>query len=225
MSYYHSEIKHYVAVDCVIFGFQQGSLHLLLLKRKMEPALGQWSLMGGFVRENESVDEAAKRVLAELTGLENLYMEQVHTFGAINRDPGERVISVVYYALINIDEYDRESVHQHNAYWVNIDEVPPLIFDHEEMVTMAREKMKQKAAREPIGFNLLPELFTLTRLQNLYEAIYGEAIDKRNFRKRVAEMDCIEKTDKIDKESSKRGASLYRFNANVYRHTNTKFKL
>lgn len=225
MSYYHSEIKHYVAVDCVIFGFQQGSLHLLLLKRKMEPALGQWSLMGGFVRENESVDEAAKRVLAELTGLENLYMEQVHTFGAINRDPGERVISVVYYALINIDEYDRESVHQHNAYWVNIDEVPPLIFDHEEMVAMAREKMKQKAAREPIGFNLLPELFTLTRLQNLYEAIYGEAIDKRNFRKRVAEMDCIEKTDKIDKESSKRGASLYRFNANVYRHTNTKFKL
>lgn len=225
MSYYHSEIKHYVAVDCVIFGFQQGSLHLLLLKRKMEPALGQWSLMGGFVRENESVDEAAKRVLAELTGLENLYMEQVHTFGAIDRDPGERVISVVYYALINIDEYDRESVHQHNAYWVNIDEVPPLIFDHEEMVAMAREKMKQKAAREPIGFNLLPELFTLTRLQNLYEAIYGEAIDKRNFRKRVAEMDCIEKTDKIDKESSKRGASLYRFNANVYRHTNTKFKL
>ena len=107
MSYYHSEIKHYVAVDCVIFGFQQGSLNLLLLKRKMEPAQGQWSLMGGFVREGESVDDAAKRVLAELTGLENVYMEQVHTFGAINRDPGERVISVVYYALINIDEYDR----------------------------------------------------------------------------------------------------------------------
>ena len=168
MSYYHSEIKHYVAVDCVIFGFQQGSLNLLLLKRKMEPAQGQWSLMGGFVREGESVDDAAKRVLAELTGLENVYMEQVHTFGAINRDPGERVISVVYYALINIDEYDRELVHEHNAYWVNIDEVPPLIFDHEEMVAQAREKMKQKAAREPIGFNLLPKLFTLTRLQSLY---------------------------------------------------------
>lgn len=225
MSYYHSEIKHYVAVDCVIFGFQQGSLNLLLLKRKMEPAQGQWSLMGGFVREGESVDDAAKRVLAELTGLENVYMEQVHTFGSINRDPGERVISVVYYALINIDEYDRELVHEHNAYWVNIDEVPPLIFDHEEMVAQAREKMKQKAAREPIGFNLLPKLFTLTRLQSLYEAIYGETIDKRNFRKRVAEMDCIEKTDKIDKESSKRGASLYQFNANVYNRTNTKFKL
>lgn len=141
------------------------------------------------------------------------------------RDPGERVISVVYYALINIDEYDREAVHQHNAYWVNIDEVPPLIFDHEEMVVLARERMKQKAAREPIGFNLLPKLFTLTRLQNLYEAIYGEAIDKRNFRKRVADMDYIEKTDKIDKESSKRGASLYKFNANAYNRTHTKFKL
>ena len=139
MSYYLSEIKHYVSVDCVIFGFQQGSLNLLLLKRKMEPAQGQWSLMGGFVRSDESVDDAAKRVLAELTGLENVYMEQVHTFGAVGRDPGERVISVVYYALINIDEYDREAVYQHNAYWVNIDEVPPLIFDHEEMVALARE--------------------------------------------------------------------------------------
>ena len=164
MSYYLSEIKHYVSVDCVIFGFQQGSLNLLLLKRKMEPAQGQWSLMGGFVRSDESVDDAAKRVLAELTGLENVYMEQVHTFGAVGRDPGERVISVVYYALINIDEYDRE-------------------------------------------------------------AIYGEAMDKRNFRKRVADMDYIEKTDKIDKESSKRGAALYKFNANAYNRTHTKFKL
>ena len=225
MSYYLSEIKHYVSVDCVIFGFQQGSLNLLLLKRKMEPAQGQWSLMGGFVRSDESVDDAAKRVLAELTGLENVYMEQVHTFGAVGRDPGERVISVVYYALINIDEYDREAVFQHNAYWVNIDEVPPLIFDHEEMVALARERMKQKAAREPIGFNLLPKLFTLSRLQSLYEAIYGEAMDKRNFRKRVADMDYIEKTDKIDKESSKRGAALYKFNANAYNRTHTKFKL
>lgn len=225
MSYYHSEIKYYVSVDCVIFGFQQGSLNLLLLKRKMEPAKGQWSLMGGFVHPDESVDDAAKRVLADLTGLENVYMEQVHTFGAIDRDPGERVISVVYYALINIDEYDREAVHEHNAYWVNIDEVPPLIFDHEEMVVLARERMKQKAASEPIGFNLLPKLFTLTRLQNLYEAIYGESIDKRNFRKRVAEMNYIEKTDKIDKESSKRGASLYQFNVNAYNRANTKFKL
>ncbi len=223
--YYQSETKHYVAVDCVIFGFRQSSLNLLLLKRQMEPAQGQWSLMGGFVRAGESVDEAAKRVLAELTGLENLYMEQVHAFGKIDRDPGERVISVVYYTLINIDEYDHDAVFRHNAHWVDIDHVPPLIFDHEEMVALAREKMKQKAVCEPIGFNLLPKLFTLSRLQSLYEAIYGEAIDKRNFRKRVAEMDYIEKTDKIDKESSKRGASLYKFNEMAYNRAHTKFKL
>ena len=217
MSYYHSEIKHYVAVDCVIFGFQQGSLNLLLLKRKMEPAQGQWSLMGGFVREGESVDDAAKRVLAELTGLENVYMEQVHTFGAINRDPGERVISVVYYALININEYDRALVLQHNAYWAEMTEIPPLIFDHPQMVERARTMLKRKASSEPVGFNLLPKLFTLSQLQSLYEAIYGGPLDKRNFRKRIADMNYIEKTNLIDKMGSKRGAALYQFNEEAYR--------
>ncbi len=225
VKYYSAETKLYVSVDCVIFGFHQDALNLLLLQRKMEPARGRWSLMGGFVKANESVDDAAKRVLAELTGLENVYMEQVHTFGAVERDPGERVVSVVYYALIDIDAYDKELVRRHNAHWIKIEEIPPLIFDHEEMVALAREQMKQKAGREPIGFNLLPELFTLTRLQNLYEAIYGETIDKRNFRKKVAEMDFIEKTDKVDKVSSKRGASLYKFNMEAYNRRKTKFKL
>ena len=174
--------------------------------------MGEWSLMGGFVQKDESVDDAAKRVLAELTGLENVYMEQVGTFGAIDRDPGERVISVAYYALININEYDRKLVQKHNAYWVNINELPELIFDHPQ------------ASVEPIGFNLLPKLFTLSQLQSLYEAIYGEAMDKRNFRKRVAEMDYIEKTDKIDKLGSKRGAALYKFNSRAYRK-DPKFKL
>ena len=225
VQYYSSASKILVSVDCVIFGFHRDNLNLLLLHRKMEPAQGRWSLMGGFVKPDESIDEAAKRVLAELTGLENVYMEQVHTFGAVERDPGERVISVVYYALIDIDTYDKELVRSHNAHWIKIEEIPPLIFDHEEMVALAREQMKQKAAREPIGFNLLPELFTLTRLQNLYEAIYGESIDKRNFRKRIAEMEFIEKTDKIDKASSKRGASLYKFNMEAYEQRKTKFKL
>ncbi len=223
-TYYNINPKFYVSVDCIIFGFNEGELHLLLLKRNFEPAMGQWSLMGGFVQENESVDEAAKRVLSELTGLDHVYMEQVGSFGAIDRDPGERVISVAYYALININEYDRELVHQHNAFWVNIHELPPLIFDHPEMVKQARKLMQQKASTEPIGFNLLPELFTLSQLQSLYEAIYGEPLDKRNFRKRVAEMDYIEKTDRIDKKGSKRGAALYRFNENVYREA-PRFKL
>lgn len=223
-NYYSSNPKFYVGIDCIIFGFNEGELHLLLLKRNFEPAMGNWSLMGGFVQENESVDDAAKRVLAELTGLDDVYMEQVGSFGAIDRDPGERVISVAYYALVNINEYDRELVQQHNAFWVNINELPPLIFDHPAMVEKARTLMQQKASTEPIGFNLLPRLFTLSQLQSLYEAIYGESIDKRNFRKRIAEMDYIEKTDKIDKTGSKRGAALYQFNEKAYRKA-PKFKI
>ena len=172
--------KFYVGVDCIIFGFEKGQLSLLLLQRDFEPAKGQWSLMGGFVQENESADDAAKRVLYELTGLKDVYMEHIGAFGEIHRDPGERVISLAYYALVNINEYDRELVQRHNAHWVNIEELPDLIFDHNQMVEKARTAMKEKASTAPIGFNLLPELFTLTQLQSLYEAIYGETMDKRN---------------------------------------------
>ena len=223
-TYYNINPQFYVSVDCIIFGFDKGSLKLLLLKRNFEPAKGSWSLMGGFVQDGESVDDAAKRVLAELTGLENVYMEQVGTFGEVDRDPGERVISVAYYALININEYDRNLVQQHNAHWAEITEIPPLVFDHPQMVKQARIMLQKKASSEPIGFNLLPSLFTLFQLQSLYEAIYGEPLDKRNFRKRVADLNYIEKTDKIDKTGSKRGAALYKFNENAYRKA-PKFKL
>ena len=223
-TYYNINPQFYVYVDCIIFGFDKGSLKLLLLKRNFEPAKGSWSLMGGFVQDGESVDDAAKRVLAELTGLENVYMEQVGTFGEVDRDPGERVISVAYYALININEYDRNLVQQHNAHWAEINEIPPLVFDHPQMVKQARIMLQKKASSEPIGFNLLPSLFTLFQLQSLYEAIYGEPLDKRNFRKRVADLNYIEKTDKIDKTGSKRGAALYKFNENAYRKAH-KFKL
>ena len=202
-AYYKQNPKFYVGIDCIIFGFDKGELNLLLLKRNFEPAKGKWSLMGGFIQENESADAAAKRVLSELTGLENVFMEQIGAFGEINRDPGERVISLAYYALININEYDRELVQQHNAYWVNVNELPDLIFDHTQMVE---------------------KLFTLSQLQSLYEAIYGEPMDKRNFRKRIADMDFIEKTDKIDKTGSRRGAYLYKFNDKAYRK-DPKFKL
>ena len=204
MNYYLQNPKFYVAVDCIIFGFNQGELNLLLLQRNFEPSLGEWSLMGGFVQQNEGVDEAAKRVLQELTGLSDVYMEQVGTFGEVGRDPGERVISVAYYALLNINESDKEMVERYNAHWVNINDLPLLIFDHNEMITRARHLMRLKASTAPICFELLPKLFTLTQLQKLYEAIYGDAIDKRNFRKRIAEMNYIEKTDKIDKSTSKR---------------------
>ena len=215
-TYYNINPKFYVSVDCIIFGFDEGELKLLLLKRNFAPAMGEWSLMGGFVQEEESVDE--------LTGLENVYMQQVGAFGKVERDPGARVISVAYYALINVDEYDRKLVEQHNAYWIKVDELPTLIFDHPEMIAKARELMKHQATDHPIGFNLLPELFTLSQMQSLYEAIYGEQMDKRNFRKRVATMDYLEKTDQIDKTGSKRGAYLYKFNDKAYRQ-DPKFKL
>ena len=222
--YYSRHPRFYHAVDCIIFGFSGGELNLLLLKRKFDPGKGEWSLMGGFVQEGESVDEAAKRVLFELTGLTNVYMEQVGVFGNVGRDPGERVISTAYYALININEYDRQLVEEHNAHWTKISDVPALLFDHEQMVEQARQMMKTQAATKPIGFNLLPEFFTLTQLQNLYEAINGEPLDKRNFRKRVAEMNYIEKTRMIDKTTSRRGASLYKFNEENYKKS-LKFRM
>ncbi len=222
--YYSLHPRFYHAVDCIIFGFSGGELSLLLLKRKFDPGKGEWSLMGGFVQEGEHMDDAAKRVLAELTGLTNVFMEQVGSFGQVNRDPGERVISTAYYALININEYDRDLVEKHNAYWVKINELPTLLFDHQQMVNRARLVMKVQAAMQPISFNLLPEHFTLTQLQTLYEAINGEPIDKRNFRKRVAEMKYIEKTGLIDKVTSRRGAALYKFNEAKYQES-LKFRI
>ncbi|MBP3553160.1 MAG: NUDIX hydrolase [Bacteroidaceae bacterium] len=223
-AYYNINPQFYVSVDCIIFGLNEGELSLLLLKRNFEPEKGKWSLMGGFVQQNESVDAAAKRVLKELTGLENVYMEQVGAFGEVDRDPGERVISVAYYALINIDEYDRQLVKKHNAQWINIHDLPELSFDHPAMIEKARELIRRKASLEPIGLNLLPRLFTLSQMQSLYETIQGEPIDKRNFRKKVAEMDYIEKTEMIDKSSSRRGAYLYKFNNKAYSR-DPRFKL
>lgn len=224
IDFYSNNPKFYVSVDCIIFGINKGELSLLLLKRNFEPAKGKWSLMGGFVQENESVDEAAKRVLQELTGLENVYMEQVGAFGKIERDPAGRVISVAYYALINTDSYDEERVKEHNGYWAPINQLPQLYFDHQDMVVMARNLMKYKVKSEPIGFNLLPKLFTLSQLQSLYEAINGGPMDKRNFRKRVSDMDFIEKTNLIDKTGSRKGAYLYKFNRKAYGE-DSKFKL
>lgn len=222
--FYKNNPRFFVGVDCIIFGLNKGELSILLAKRQFEPEKGKWSLMGGFVKDGESVDNAAKRVLEELTGLNNVYMEQVGAFGEVDRDPGERVVSVAYYALINFDEYDRIKVMEHNAQWISIKDMPPLSFDHPQMIAKARELMRQKVSREPIGFNLLPKLFTLTQLQSLYETILGEPVDKRNFRKRIAEMDCIEKTDQIDKTGSRRGAALYKFNDRTYQH-DLKFKI
>lgn len=215
-AYYSNEDRFILAVDCIIFGFDDNGLKLLLLKRNFDPAKGQWSLMGGFVREGESSDNAAARVLKDLTGLTEVYMEQLSAFSDPGRDPGARVISISYSALINIEAYDRELVQRHNAYWVKLDELPKLIFDHEQMVDKALKRLRRRAATQPIGFNLLPEKFTLTQLQRLYEAIYQVELDKRNFRKKILSMGVLEKLNEKDKISSKRGAFLFMFNEEKY---------
>ncbi|MDE6090424.1 MAG: NUDIX hydrolase [Duncaniella sp.] len=222
--FYSENPQFFVAVDCIIFGLVEGKLCLLLSKRLFEPEKGKWSVMGGFVQTDESVDDAARRVLRDLTGLEDIYMEQVHTFGALHRDPGERVISVAYYALLGPDEYNLELLEKHNAVWIDLNALPQLGFDHPDMIRKALELLRAKCSHEPIGFNLLPAMFTLSQLQSLYETILGESLDKRNFRKRVAETDCIEKTEFIDKTGSRRGASLYRFNDRAYM-SHPKFKI
>ena len=222
--YYNEYSKVWVSVDCIIFGFDEGKLKVLIGRRQMDPGRGEWSLYGGFVAADESLDDAARRTLYELTGMKDVFMRQVETFGRVNRDPGERVISVAYYALINVKDYSEELQKEHGVEWVSSDELPHLYSDHNEMVDKAWRLMMQKIRTEPIGFKLLPELFTLTQLQRLYESVVGHEIDKRNFRKRIKEMDFIQKTDKIDKKGSKRGAYLYRFNDNVYKE-DPNFKL
>ena len=216
MKYYEGYTKVLVSVDCIIFGFDEGKLKILIGRRKYNPGRGEWSLYGGFVAADEDVDDAAKRTLYELTGMRHIYMNQVGAFGRVDRDPGERVVSIAYYALINVSEYDEKLRLEHGLEWVDVDNMPQMYSDHNEMVSKAHRLMQDKLKTEPVGFRLLPRLFTLTQLQRLYEVVYGAELDKRNFRKRVKDMDFIEKTELIDKKSSKRGASLYRFNRRIY---------
>ena len=223
-AYYIEHQKILVSVDCIIFGFEAGKLKVLIGRRNMDPGRGEWSLYGGFVRNDESINEAADRTLFELTGMRNVYMRQVGAFGSVDRDPGARVVSVAYYALINVKDYDERLLKEHGVEWVNIDELPQMFSDHNLMINKARKLMQSKIKTEPISFQLLPSLFTLTQLQRLYEAVNGEEVDKRNFRKRIKEMDFIEKTELIDKTGSKRGAYLYRFNKKAY-NQDPNFKL
>lgn len=214
--FYKEHSRVYVSVDCIIFGFETNKLKLLVGKRNIDPGRGELSLYGGFVEEDESIDEAANRTLKTLTGLDHLYMKQVGAFGAVNRDPGERVISIAYCALINVKDYDKALQEEHDLQWINLDKLPKMYSDHNDMVREAIMLLRRRISTEPLSFNLLPELFTLTQLQHVYEAILGEEIDKRNFRKKIKTIDFIEKTDKIDKVTSKRGAALYTFNKKMY---------
>jgi len=214
--FYSDHPTFHVAVDSIIFGFDQGELKLLIHKRQFEPAKGEWSLFGGFVQKDESLDEAASRILFELTGLNNIYMEELKTYGEVDRDPAGRVISVAYYALIPAKEFSEATSSQYGANWVSLKDLPPLIMDHNVMVAKGLRRLKRRAASQPIGFELLQGEFTMPQLQALYEAIYQSELDKRNFRKKILAMELLIKLDTKDKSSSRKGAFLYRFDKKKY---------
>lgn len=215
--HYSEGTKELIAIDCIIFGFDNDELKLLIIKRIHEPSKGEWSLIGSFIQVNESLADAAKRILYKLTGLDNVYMSQLYAHGEIERDPGARVISVSYFALINIQEHDHQLVKEYGARWVSIANLPKLVFDHNCMVEIALKRLRKEAKYKPLGFELLPQKFTLPKLQSLYEAIYQKKIDKRNFRKSILKTGVLDKFDEKEKESSKKGAFYYSFNEKNYK--------
>ena len=215
--FYSDYPTFHVAVDCIIFGFDQSELKLLIHKRRFEPAMGQWSLFGGFLKKDEGLDEAANRVLFELTGLDDIYMEEVQSYGNIGRDPAARVISVAYYALIPAKKYSEATSNNHGATWVSLKQLPKLIMDHNQMVDRGLRRLKRRASTQPLGFELLPREFTMPQLQALYEAIYQCSLDKRNFRKKIFSMNVLIKLDEKDMSGSRKGAYLYRFDQKKYK--------
>jgi hypothetical protein len=219
MKLYSKHKKYFVAVDCIIFGYDiyDKEIKLLLVKRSFNPAKGKWSLAGGFIEPGECLDAAACRVLFSLTGLKNVFMKQLFCYGDVNRDPGDRVISTAYWALIKIKDIDFKVTRQNGAHWQSITHLPQLIFDHPSMVGKALSELQMQIKIKPVGFELLPEKFTLVQLLGLYEAIYKRQIDKRNFRKKILSMNILEKLDEKEKETSKRGAYYYRFNKERYK--------
>ncbi|WP_415327879.1 NUDIX hydrolase [Chryseobacterium sp. MMS23-Vi53] len=207
--------RHLVAVDCIIFGFDGENLKILLIKRNLEPKKGEWSLMGGFIDDKESSDQAATRVLHTLTGLENIYLEQLNAYTEIDREPTARIMSISYYALINIEK-DIQINDRYSAKWFDLKDRPELIFDHNDMVKDAVLRLRRRATTRPIGFELLTEKFTMKDLQNLYEAIFDEKYDKRNFTSKINALDVLVKTTEKDMSSSKKGSFLYTFDEEKY---------
>lgn len=190
----------------------------MLIQRGLPPFEGKWALPGGFVRVDETLDEAARRELEEETGLRKIFLEQLYTFADVDRDPRERVVSVAYYALVNLRDHQvHAATDARDAGWFGVHDVPSLAFDHAEILRTALERLRGKLRYQPVGFELLPRKFTLSELQHLYELVLERTLDKRNFRKRVLAMDLLEETDEVQQDVAHRAARLYRFDESKYR--------
>lgn len=207
-----------LTTDCVVFGLDEDDVKVLLIKRGLTPFKGKWALPGGFIRPKETIDDCARRELAEETGLNNIYLEQLYTFGDPSRDPREHIVTVAYYALVNLIEHppnaDTDAI---DAAWFPFDEIPKLAFDHVKILAVAKERLQAKIHYSPVIFELLPKKFTLPELQKLFERILEVKLDKRNFRKKILKLGILLETDEVQQDATRRAARLYRFDRKSYR--------
>ena len=212
MSFTYEYPRAALTVDCVVFGLDDADLKVLLIQRKLTPFQHAWALPGGFVRVEETLDAAARRELEEEAGVRDVYLEQLYTFGTIDRDPRERVVTVAYFALAKLSDHRiRAATDAMGVGWFDLKDLPKLAFDHEAIVARAHERLRAKVRYAPVGFELLPPRFSLTQLQRLYEIILGTELDKRNFRKKILAMDVLVETDEHEQGVRHRAARLYRF--------------
>lgn len=212
MAYTYDYPRPALTVDNLIFSFEDKQLRILLIQRARPPFKGEWALPGGFVEINESLEDAARRELREETGVTKAFIKQLQTFGNVDRDPRGRVISVAYYALVKPDVVDVKAATDANAVaWFSVYELPELAFDHVEMIEFALNRLREEFKFKPVGFELLPETFTLTELQRLYEAVIEKELDKRNFRKKILNLNVLDPAEEADQRVSKRMATLYKF--------------
>lgn len=217
MSFSYEYARPAITVDCVVFGLDESDLKVLLIQRKLQPFQHGWALPGGFVRVEETLDDAARRELEEEAGVSELYLEQLYTFGTLDRDPRERVVTVAYYALAKLSDHRiRAATDAMGVGWFGLDDLPKLAFDHGDIVQRAHERLRGKVRYAPVGFELLPQRFSLTQLQRLYEIILGTDLDKRNFRKKILAMDLLVETDEVEQGVRHRAARLYRFDRRKY---------
>ena len=218
MAFKYEYARPALTVDCVVFGLDDEDLKVLLIERDLPPFEGKWALPGGFVRVDESVDDAALRELQEETGVKKVFLEQLYTVGDLNRDPRERVVTVAYYALVRLSSHKvKAATDARQALWFAIDDLPKLAFDHDKILTMAHERLRGKVRYQPIGFELLPQKFTLRQLQHLYEVVLDRELDKRNFRKKILGMQILEELDEVETDVAHRAARLYRFDKRAYK--------
>ena len=218
MAFKYEYARPALTVDCVVFGLDEVDLKVLLIERDLPPFEGKWALPGGFVRVDESLDDAALRELEEETGLKKVFLEQLYTVGELNRDPRERVVTVAYYALVRLSSHKvQAATDARQALWFAIDDLPKLAFDHDKILKMAHERLRGKVRYQPIGFELLPQKFTLRQLQHLYEVVLDRELDKRNFRKKILGMEILEELDEVETDVAHRAARLYRFDKSAYK--------